>query len=318
MSVVLLDTSDIGEAEVVIGANFTRLRMSAGDDATQTCTRVVRSNVGPQTIDEFDFSYVMSYETEPPDQVFLCRVRSGVITTETPHRASEVCRAGEVAAFGAVYGRPMKGTVDCARYDILLVERGLFSEVAAGSPRSRAPVQLIGEVPISAVANRHVSRVIDAIRAVARTNPDAAENSLIAGAMQRQLAASMLAAFPNTALLNPTIEDRRDSTPVLLRRAIAFIEDNVRFDISLAEIARAVFVTPRALQYMFRRHLDCTPMEYLRRVRLHHAHHDLIRLSRPEATVSAIATWWGFAHVGRFSVYYRLIYGQSPHVTLDS
>ena len=68
----------------------------------------------------------------------------------------------------------------------------------------------------------------------------------------------MLAVFPNTALCNPTIEDRRDSSPVLLRRAITFIEENVRIDISLADIARAVYVTPRALQYMFRRHLDCT------------------------------------------------------------
>jgi transcriptional regulator GlxA family with amidase domain len=103
---------------------------------------------------------------------------------------------------------------------------------------------------------------------------------------------------------------------VLLRRAIDYLESNVDNDIALAEIADAIHVTPRAVQYMFRKHLDTTPLQYLRQRRLHHAHQDLLEGDRLHDTVNAIAARWGFTHSGRFAVMYRETYGQSPHTTL--
>ncbi|KAA1249460.1 helix-turn-helix transcriptional regulator [Mycobacterium simiae] len=139
---------------------------------------------------------------------------------------------------------------------------------------------------------------------------------LVASTAADHFASVLLSSFPNNALVEPTIEDRHDSTPVLLRRAIAFIDDNAHNDLSLADIAGAVYVTPRALQYMFRRHRDCTPMDYVRRVRLHHAHRDLVDGNRATTTVAEIARRWGFAHTGRFATLYRQHHGQSPAVTL--
>lgn len=318
MSEVLLDTRDLGEAEDVLGANFVKVRIRAVPGDTAPRTRVLRNWMDSLTIDDFRFNYAMSFDGDPSDMLMLCRVRSGVLEDRRAHPEPDIFRTDDVGVFGLVEDAPLAGAVHHAQYDVLQIDRKIFNEVAAGPSSGDGQVRLIGTTPFSSVANRHICGVIDSIRATAINNPEAAENALITGAMQRQLAASMLAAFPNTAVQNPTIEDRHDSTPVLLRRAIAFIEENVRVDISLADIAGAIYVTPRALQYMFRRHRDCTPIEYLRRVRLHYAHHDLIRLSRAHTTVCAIATWWGFAHVGRFAVYYRLVYGQSPHVTLDS
>jgi transcriptional regulator GlxA family with amidase domain len=126
----------------------------------------------------------------------------------------------------------------------------------------------------------------------------------------------MLATFPSNALLEPTITDHRDSTPVLLRRAVAYIDDHAHDDITVTDIANHIYVTTRALQYMFRRHRNCTPIEYLRRVRLHNAHLDLIAADRTDTTVGAIARHWGFLHTGRFAVFYRERYGRSPRQTL--
>ena len=100
--------------------------------------------------------------------------------------------------------------------------------------------------------------------------------------------------------------------------AKAFIDDNAHRDIALDDIANAVYVTPRSVQYMFRKHLDCTPIAYLRQVRLHHAHQDLLSGTRSTTTVTTVASRWGFGHAGRFAVYYRQVYGQSPHTTLRS
>jgi len=82
------------------------------------------------------------------------------------------------------------------------------------------------------------------------------------------LAATTLATFPNTVITEPTARDRRDATSATVRRAIAFLDQHPDTDISVADIAAAAHVSIRAVQVACRRHLDTTPMQYLRTVRL--------------------------------------------------
>jgi transcriptional regulator GlxA family with amidase domain len=147
---------------------------------------------------------------------------------------------------------------------------------------------------------------------------DAMTTPLVIGHASRLLAAVTLSAFPSSAGAQESRYDRTDSRPILLRRAVDYMDRHADSDIALADIADAIHVTPRAVQYMFRKHLDTTPLAYLRTVRLHRAHQDLLRANRMDDTVTAIAARWGFMHSGRFAVQYREVYGQSPHTTLRS
>jgi transcriptional regulator GlxA family with amidase domain len=104
--------------------------------------------------------------------------------------------------------------------------------------------------------------------------------------------------------------------PQTLRRAIAFIHENAHRDIGLSDIAAALDVTPRSVQYMFRRHLATTPLEYLRRVRLDRAHRDLQAADPAVDTVMEIAGRWRFGHPGRFSMAYKEAFGRPPSRTL--
>lgn len=99
-------------------------------------------------------------------------------------------------------------------------------------------------------------------------------------------------------------------------RAVAFIEKRARDDIGVADIAAAAFVTVRAVQLAFRRYLDITPLEYLRQVRLEHAHQELTEADPDRTTVTAIAADWRFTNASRFSAYYRAAYGVPPTQTL--
>jgi transcriptional regulator GlxA family with amidase domain len=101
------------------------------------------------------------------------------------------------------------------------------------------------------------------------------------------------------------------------RRAAEFIDSHAGRPLTLADIAAQAGVTPRALQYAFRRHYDAAPMSYLRRVRLERAHAEL-QAADPAAghTVAAIARRWGFARPDRFAVAYRAVYGRPPSHTL--
>jgi AraC-like DNA-binding protein len=312
MSTILLDTRDLGEAEAVLSANFAKTRIKP-PPTTSVSMRIERSFVGSIGVDVAEQGCDFEYDMEGLEQILLCRVVSGGLEQRLPRRPAASYKPGEVSAFGAVEGLPFSGRVERGRYEQLVVERKLLNDVAAGP--GEAPVRLTGSRPVSEAANRQLFDAIEYVRRSADSQY-ANENRLIARELERHVATLLLATFPHTALLEPTIADRHDSTPVLLRRAMAFIDDNAHTDISLADIARAVYVTPRALQYMFRKHLECTPTDYLRRVRLHNAHQDLVAGNRGNTTVAEVARRWGFGHLGRFAVHYREHYGQSPHLSL--
>ncbi|MGO8767557.1 MAG: helix-turn-helix transcriptional regulator [Mycobacterium sp.] len=317
MPTVLFDTTDLGEAEEKLSANFARVKLAtpAGEDPTRL--RMLRSTIGSMTLDDTYLSCDVNYRMEPPGGVLLCRGYSGVVEGQHPHHPRVAVGTGQVAALGALDGVPVVGEGHRAHLMVVSIDRGLLSEVAATHALCDVePVRLTGQAAVSPEAGRHLLDVIGYICAKAATNRHASNNPLVAGAVQRYLAAAILTTFPSTALLEPTIEDRNDSTPLLLRRAVAFIDDNAHRDISLTDVARDVYVTPRALQYMFRKHRDCTPSEYLRRVRLHYAHLELVDGNRATTTVGEVARRWGFGNLGRFAVLYRQTYGRRPHVTL--
>jgi AraC-like DNA-binding protein len=143
------------------------------------------------------------------------------------------------------------------------------------------------------------------------------DNPLIEAQMTDLVAATALASFSNSTLSAAGNGRRGTTAPASLRRAMAYIEANAQSPISITDIADAANVTPRALQYGFARHLDSSPMRYLRRVRMDRARQEL-RESDPTrgATVAEISRRWGFATPGRFAADYRVAYGESPSRTL--
>ena len=200
----------------------------------------------------------------------------------------------------------------------LVLNQDLVDRVAAEStamwPKPVRFTSITPRSPESAAAWIKVRRFVEE---TVLTDGEVATPLVIASAA-RLLAATTLAVFPNTASEVDGLGLGEDVShqPALLRRAVDYIEERAADDVGVVDIAAAVFVTPRALQYMFRRHLDTTPMAYLRRVRLDHVHRALREGSRDTDTVTAIAARWGFAHTGRFAVLYSETFGQSPHVTL--
>ncbi|MFJ8916423.1 helix-turn-helix domain-containing protein [Amycolatopsis sp. NPDC102389] len=195
----------------------------------------------------------------------------------------------------------------------------VLGQVAAtAETRHPEPLRFTDLRPGTRVAAQQLAATIDYLETSLRDRPEAMAEPLVAGAAGRMLAATVLNTFPNSALVDPTIEDRHDSHPVTLRRAMAFIDDHAHHDIGVTDIAAAAHVSIRALQYAFRRHRGTTPMDYLRQARLHHAHQELLATDPTTGvTVTEIAARWGFFHPGRFAAYYRTAYGCPPYRTLQ-
>jgi AraC-like DNA-binding protein len=61
-----------------------------------------------------------------------------------------------------------------------------------------------------------------------------------------------------------------------------------------------------------------SPAKYLKRYRMTQARLDLLEADPVAATVTQIATAWGFWELGRFAVEYRRLFGESPSETLKT
>jgi AraC-like DNA-binding protein len=103
-----------------------------------------------------------------------------------------------------------------------------------------------------------------------------------------------------------------------LRAAIQFCQQNAASPISMVDIAAAANAGVRTVQRAFRAELGMSPMDYLKRVRLERVREDLLRIRQGqiEGTITAVATRWGFVHLGRFSQDYRDAYGERPSDTI--
>lgn len=311
MPTVLLDTTDLDQAQTALSASFSRMHIRGNSGDSPTSLRVERQHVGPVCIDSADYGREFSYAMDPLEQIVVCRVVSGQLEAGHMRQPVARCQPGDVYAFGAVEGASYNGRVRPGHYKHLVVDRQQLGAVAVADPS----IQLTGSVATSPLATQRLAKGIDyahrlITRGAAETNP------VLAAGLARYLVNLILATFPSTSRQEPAGDDRCGSKS--MRRAAAFIDENAHTDISLGDIATATYVTPRTLQNMFRRHRDCTPMEYVRRVRLGYAHLDLLAGDPTTVTVGDIARRWGFGHVGRFSGYYRQTYSQSPHVTLRS
>lgn len=256
----------------------------------------------------------LRFEVEPLHTVIIAST-----TTSQMERASGSAdrRYGSKELFAMSYPElPYTTHLLPGQLRTAVIDLALLARVAATAPARRPqPLRLTALDPRSpqAAARWEATR---AHIATLLATPETADQPLLIATSADLLAAVTLDTFPSTALDDPTIEDRRDAHPATLRRAMAFIDENAQRGISIADIAAAAFVTPRAVQLAFRTHLDTTPTDYLRGVRLDHAHRDLMAGDPARETVTSIAYRWGFPSASRFSAYYRLSYGVPPSHTL--
>ncbi|SNS54577.1 helix-turn-helix transcriptional regulator [Rhodococcoides kyotonense] len=307
-------SADLGESEEFLSATYARMRISS--DSLHSRTGVSRRWLGRLNFDDLDVDYEMDYDADPLHRFCLVRVQQGYMEEDYIGEPSDMFFPGDVTLLSPP-DLPYSGRTR-GRYDLSMFDTTLLDTVAS-CPLSnrRCGVNLTGHRPVSDAAERGLGVLIDYVRRDVLESPTARSSPLVVSTVSAHLAATVLATFPNDAVTDPTAGDRNSATSALLRRAADYIEEHVDTEITLADIAETVCLTPRAVQYMFRRHWDCTPMEYVRRVRLDHAHRDLsIAEPTSNTTVSSIAHRWGFVHSGRFAAFYRQTYGHDPSQTL--
>jgi len=138
-------------------------------------------------------------------------------------------------------------------------------------------------------------------------NPDAARG------LEQVLIEAMVACLAHS-------EDRENGLAqgqhaIVMRRFRRVVEENPEQPLYIPEICKAIRVAGRTLRMCCQEHLGMGPKRYLLLRRMHLARRAL-RQAPDAASVTDIATRYGFWQLGRFAVEYQSLFGESPSATL--
>ena len=103
-------------------------------------------------------------------------------------------------------------------------------------------------------------------------------------------------------------------TSALVKRAVAYFQQNYHRPLSRWEIAGAIDVSEDYLSRLFRHELDISPWDYLNRYRILQA---MQRLRCTGDDIATIARQVGFKDPAYFSRVFRKVTGLSPTVYRD-
>lgn len=315
MEPLSLDSHDVVEVEEFLNAIYSRVRVErTGERAhARIRRRVMTATVA---FDDLEYGCELRLDAGPQSQLVVCDVLTGAVRLEGvgagtfgPGDIFLICRPD----------LPFTAAVRSARLRQIALDPALLAQALPDSSAVAEPPRFSAHRPISLQAAINLRRSIAYLRNKMIISASTANAQLVTAAAGRYLAACVLDTFPNTAVALPAVADVPDTKPGTLRRALSFIDANPDVSLTVVDIARATQVTPRALQLAFRRHLQVTPMEYVRRVRMDCAHHDLSVASPGDGTtVTDVAYRWGFSNPGRFAQQHRDEYGVTPSELLVS
>ena len=200
---------------------------------------------------------------------------------------------------------------DITVHESLLQDQGL----QLPDPRERTPESTV--FPISAT----ILRELEMISTVSFGPGNIFESGLFSGPLALAMRENLL------NLLSRILSERNylkiDQPSIkkiarfdLVMAAMDLIEIGDYDSMTVESIANALGVTPRAIQYAFRNSGLGGPAQYILARKLNQARLDLSAVDRSDISVTQAAMDNGFTNLGRFSDYYRKLFGELPSQTL--
>lgn len=298
----VLDTCDVDEARTMLAHAYCPHRVHLPGDGSGFHAQHVEAADSPLGI------YRLGYGSAPVDVhpvpfrsfLLVSRPLAGGLQVGAPERALSV-GAGESVALDPDSEHVLRFGPGCRLLTIKLPISAVDLALAADGDTGAA---LATGVPHDPAAWNAVTRFL-----VNEALPHGllAEDTIMRRHTVQLVAVAVVASFNRAsrdAAAGPS------SAAAAFRRALDYIHDRAHEDIGLLDIANAAGLSPRALQYAFRRRLDTTPLAYLRDTRLDRARREL--RADTTRTIADIAYSCGFGNLGRFAAEYRSRFGRLP------
>jgi AraC-like DNA-binding protein len=160
-----------------------------------------------------------------------------------------------------------------------------------------------------------LSNLHEAVGNIAKHLPDLFYLPEAVRALEQQLTYLMVRCLTEGSVSVMTGSAHRHD--VIVARFEEFLEANPNTPLHLPEICAAIGAAERTLRIACQEHLGMGPIRYLALRRMNLVRRALLQAIPSTTTVTRIATDHGFWEMGRFSVAYRVLFRETPSVTLQ-
>jgi transcriptional regulator GlxA family with amidase domain len=143
---------------------------------------------------------------------------------------------------------------------------------------------------------------------------DLLENLLLQQQLYRLLA---LLVFPELRDGNQRQPAAASSNDPRLESLLDFISLHLDQPLSLQQLEERSNYSRRTLHYLFHQRFDCSPMQWIRQLRMTQAHERLANPS-PGDTVKAVAAECGYRSLSQFGLDFQRAHGCRPSAVLRS
>ena len=121
----------------------------------------------------------------------------------------------------------------------------------------------------------------------------------------------------NQFMDRPNTPEEMKLLPSSLRLILDYIYANLDQPMTLTDLTEVTGVSSRSLQKSFAKHIGKGPLAFIRAAKLTKVREQLLKASPNDTSVTHIAMRWGFYHLGDFSRYYLVQFGEHPSETLN-
>lgn len=186
-------------------------------------------------------------------------------------------------------------------FSLLFLDRDRLVQIAYESARTER-VELI---PQYAMHDPLIEQIGKSLTAELETNLFGSQ--LFADSLTIVLSIHLLRHYSD--LLQPLREDSRGLSPRKLQQAIAYINERLREDLSIAAIADELEMSQYYFSRLFKRSVGISPYQYVMSQRIEQAKY-LLRTTA--LAISAIAQQVGFANQNQLTIQFRKFAGTTP------
>ncbi|MEX3790257.1 AraC family transcriptional regulator [Paraburkholderia sp. BR14374] len=180
----------------------------------------------------------------------------------------------------------------------------------------RRPVEFDPELQLGSPGGHCVMQLLPSLADVLSFPDHPLRNPLAFSQFESTLINALLYGQPNSA--RPGLRHSVGAlAPFFVRRVEEYIRANVQEPLTIERLAEHAGVSASTLFAGFRNYYGLSPMAYVRQLRLERVRADLLAMEASNASsITEVATRWGFAHLGRFSLDYKRHFGESPSASL--
>jgi AraC-like DNA-binding protein len=315
--VTLMDTSDIDEATEVLRPAFFPV------DIAPSGLESLRIRVKVEQLPLLSIGYLdMGAEavmrvTDMPSYQIAVPMSGHTVTKWPDGHASTLTAPGSATIFKPGADIELRWSRDCAQLGIKIAPAEMLRELEDLLGRSvRKPLEFARRLDLTANASQSWLSLVEVLVREAGREDGLFRHRLAVANLQHLLIEGLLLTQPHN-YTSALLDDGRPASEAVVNRAIDLARAYPESAWTTAKLARATGVSVRALQKAFARSGEPPPMTYLRHVRLQRVRAELAGASqrRSPATITTVASRWGFVHLGRFAQQYRQMFGESPSQT---